>query len=1686
MAKPNITKLLECLYEDQKYDHTLHIPREYKNDISVLSSTINTICDMLNMISKNQKLNHDSVEQQLYNLNIKTSKIEQKIQSLGEVVDLDLKTETKEQIQELTKTVNNFIMQQDEMNYPGDNKIPRLFYGTEDIEEIMVLQNKERNEEEYNNIVEILDYWKTIYKDPEATMDERNHILHQIRLTCLEYEDLLSYFNYDINMLSDDESTSSESNEDDNEINALSDSETDPEEKTSDLPKKRKANEDLPEFSNQEAFEEYLRTTQDKDKEFINTTEHASSSGIKTEPDHPSPSYTRRDDMNKQTVAQHGTYLDLSHIPFKDQEKTVDDWAQSMSILITNYKNVWTKERFLDYIAATLQGDTLQWLKQWENSPEGTLQKLSLLTNFKDFDNILKSFAQIIKEHLCGATDEKIIHEDAEYILSKIELCNICQFEEYSQLYKKYYFKIKPESSLHWLNQFFHKLPNPWDELAIKGYPDFITRINKHDNLGFRINFVLRLITDRCVEVRAKKQVKNQISNNPRGRKCCDKLLRENWKIGCNPQPRSSKKRRYKWKPFKKKKFSKKKKYIRKKKQSEKNQSGKTKKHKKCRCYICNEEGHYAPECPKKGKNTKKMVKMLEENNLEILFGEEISDNEEILYELETESDSSEDEEFIFMLKENIKENPEEELQSIRLKDVIGEEINFSNEQLQNLEKFKYAINKENIYKYSRFQIFSHRIFEQFSGNTTAQCTEEGTMEIPLFDKKKIERWRKKYPDIRYVHIGLIQITITALFRQGLDTPILAVVFDKRLSNPLQSMIGGIQSNLVNGIVWFNIKPNFFLSITDRNIENSVKIKIQLKNLSMDHNSQDLAIQWRTIHELTRLPQTSTKDLDKNIVELFEPRPFDTEIQPTLLHWKDLEIPKQWLFNNFVGESSSSKPATIEFRSSGNNLYFRDKRAQSSKNWQLEFPHRLSLQENRPPLVINNDSESEKNNDEAIALKQVQIPIMPGTNYEKEKEKEKERNEIIKLCEMYSIPNGNENILFAPSQGKKKYTYVLGEFKFTSYKPYSLCSLIDTGATVCACRPNALPPEKWTLMKHPINVTGIKGKDIKIEHKAKKVAIWLNGVKYIIPKIIAFPEMNGDVLLGNNFIFAYYPILLDTGYIALDINNGIHKIPFLPQHKYKCHKDFAPSKRGDPETIDQLDKPEPSEKHFGKTKIQVLSEKHWVYKILEENFSEDPLKLWSKSPRYCALKLRNPDVIIRVKPMIYTRQDINEFDIQIKELKEKHLIEETMSPHSSPAFMVRNHAEIKRGKARMVINYKRLNEQLEFDGYFIPRKDVLINQTKGAKIFSKFDCKSGFWQLKLTEESKPLTAFSTPCGHYHWNVMPFGLNIAPQIFQRWMDSIFKDLKDFCVVYIDDILIFSKNREDHKRHLQILCSKFQKHGIILSPKKIDIEQESIDFLGITLNHSGIKLQEHIVSKVRDFPEDLTDKKQLQSLLGILNYGRNFIKGLSKKEIPLIEKLKKNKEFHWTEKDKKLLQQIKQDLNQLPEVYFPKPGDKLILETDASDKCWGCVLKAIPAEKWEEKNPPINENSIRARKQHIPKKLQKEELVCGYNSGKFKPNEIKYIIFEKELLAIKLALKRFHIYLAPENFIIRTDNQAVRDFLINKRNIIEGRRLKWYNYIAMYTFEVEHLKGSNNFLADYLSRYGEGQRDNEPVN
>ena len=167
---------------------------------------------------------------------------------------------------------------------------------------------------------------------------------------------------------------------------------------------------------------------------------------------------------------------------------------------------------------------------------------------------------------------------------------------------------------------------------------------------------------------------------------------------------------------------------------------------------------------------------------------------------------------------------------------------------------------------------------------------------------------------------------------------------------------------------------------------------------------------------------------------------------------------------------------------------------------------------------------------------------------------------------------------------------------------------------------------------------------------------------------------------------------------------------------------------------------------------------------MKENFSDNPLKYWENTKIYCILERIDPEKIIKVRPMIYSQEDIEDFKIQINELIQMNLIRESKSPHSSLAFMVRKHNEIKSEKTRMVINYKEVNKNTKFDRYYILNREILINLAKGKNYYSKFDCKSGFWKIKMNNDSILITAFSTPRGHYEWLVMLFGLKNVPQIF----------------------------------------------------------------------------------------------------------------------------------------------------------------------------------------------------------------------------------------------------------------------------------------------------------------------------------
>ncbi|XP_059635340.1 uncharacterized protein LOC132277503 [Cornus florida] len=218
------------------------------------------------------------------------------------------------------------------------------------------------------------------------------------------------------------------------------------------------------------------------------------------------------------------------------------------------------------------------------------------------------------------------------------------------------------------------------------------------------------------------------------------------------------------------------------------------------------------------------MIKQLNAEDLYVVYGSDLSDSDDILYEISSQSsESSDSDEDVCMIQFN---SPQpDETSNIKLSSVTGEEVQFTNEQLIQFAKLQ-KLKKEEVYKTSKFFIFSKRILEQFSGDTTIDYTSSGRCGFNILNNDKITRWKQQNPLARYIHIGMVQIKITSLFRKGTDQPVLTLVMDNRFHNPVDALIGGVQSNLVNNVIWFKIKPNYFVSLSDPNIEKVLQVKL--------------------------------------------------------------------------------------------------------------------------------------------------------------------------------------------------------------------------------------------------------------------------------------------------------------------------------------------------------------------------------------------------------------------------------------------------------------------------------------------------------------------------------------------------------------------------------------------------------------------------------------------------------------------------------------------------------------------------------------------------------------------------------------------------------------------------------------------------------------------------------------------
>ncbi|GJW28853.1 putative reverse transcriptase domain-containing protein [Tanacetum coccineum] len=270
--------------------------------------------------------------------------------------------------------------------------------------------------------------------------------------------------------------------------------------------------------------------------------------------------------------------------------------------------------------------------------------------------------------------------------------------------------------------------------------------------------------------------------------------------------------------------------------------------------------------------------------------------------------------------------------------------------------------------------------------------------------------------------------------------------------------------------------------------------------------------------------------------------------------------------------------------------------------------------------------------------------------------------------------------------------------------------------------------------------------------------------------------------------------------------------------------------------------------------------------------------------------------------------EMKELAEQLKELSDKGFIRPSSSPWGAPILFVKK----KDGSFRMCIDYRELNKLTVKNRYPLPRIDDLFDQLQGSSIYSKIDLRSGYHQLRVREEDIPKTAFRTRYGHYEFRVMPFGLTNAPAVFMDLINRVCKPYLDkFVIVFIDDILIYSRNEEEHEEHLKTILELLKKEELYAKFSKCEFWINTVKFLGHVIDNSGIHVDPAKIEAVKNWASPTTPS-EIRQFLGLAGYYRRFIEGFSKIAKPMTELTQKNQKFDWGEEHEEAFYLLKQKL------------------------------------------------------------------------------------------------------------------------------------------------------------------------------
>lgn len=370
----------------------------------------------------------------------------------------------------------------------------------------------------------------------------------------------------------------------------------------------------------------------------------------------------------------------------------------------------------------------------------------------------------------------------------------------------------------------------------------------------------------------------------------------------------------------------------------------------------------------------------------------------------------------------------------------------------------------------------------------------------------------------------------------------------------------------------------------------------------------------------------------------------------------------------------------------------------------------------------------------------------------------------------------------------------------------------------------------------------------------------------------------------------------------------------------------------------------------------------------------------------------------------------------------------------------------KDGSVRVVIDYRAINNLTIKNRASLPHIEDLFDTLQGATVFSKVDLTSGYYQVRVKDGDEPKTAFNTPFGHYEFMVMPMGMTNAPATFMTLMNQVLNRFINKCVVvFLDDILIFSRSLEEHLQHLREVFGELRRHRLYAKRSKCEFARKKVEFLGHVVSAAGLETAEDKIAKIKDWPEP-KNVSEVRSFLGLTGYYRRFVKEYARIAGPLTELTRKEVAYEWTQERQAAFDELKRRLVSAPVLLVPDVTKPFRVVTDASDFAVGAILEQADEQgNWHP---------------------------CAYLSKQLNSAERNWATYDKELLAIKHATEKWRPYLAGQHFKVYTDHMPLQ--YLRAKSKIPRRQIDYLDWLAQFDFTTHYKPGSLNTGADALSR------------